>query len=95
MTPLPGCVDQSRHRVAGRHFQRHHWLLFDLLLRNLGKPVTRERIEGVLWGDDPDGGPLNAEGQVRVYVHFIRRKLAGTGLRVATMHGEGYRMDRE
>lgn len=56
--------------------------LADLLRRSIGSWVPVERIVFALWGDDPNGGPVNAAQNVTVHVARLRRKLRGTGLAI-------------
>lgn len=52
-------------------------------------------IEGlihILWGDDPDGGPLDPHNALRVHVLFLRRFLARFGVTIENHRGEGYRI---
>ncbi len=37
--------------------------------------VTDDQLIYALYGDDPDGGPLNVEGSIKVRMSFIRKKL--------------------
>ena len=39
--------------------------------------VTVEEIIDHLYKDDPEGGPLNAEGYIRVLISDLRKKLKG------------------
>lgn|SRR6056300_745276 len=45
---------------------------------------------------DIDGGPDYAEGVVKVLVHHIRKKLKNSGepYKIATVYGEGYRLEK-
>lgn len=53
-----------------------------------GLPVPTHRIIDYVYSDDPNGGPLTADGNIRVMVHRIRRKLGDV---IVNEHG-GYRL---
>jgi DNA-binding response OmpR family regulator len=55
--------------------------------------VPMRALIDVLYGDDPEGGPLTADLCVRVNVTRIRRKLRGTGVRLHGLQWHGYRLE--
>lgn len=69
-------------------------VIFAILLRAGGQFVTAERIADALYCDDPDGGPLDAAGNVHTYVWHMRRRIAGTGWRISSSRFDGYRLVR-
>lgn len=52
-----------------------------------GAPLTHEELEHLLWGDDPNGGPLYA----RECLAHVARSLKRLGYPIATVWGYGYR----
>lgn len=64
--------------------------LLDMLLRNRGRIMPKERLfEGLFSFDNAEVG-LNA---VELYVGRIRKKLAASTVRISTHRGLGYRLD--
>ena|SRR5260221_7022766 len=47
--------------------------------------LVDELIEAI-WGGEPEGGPLEAEGEIRCMVHGLRRE----GAAIRTIWGRGY-----
>jgi two-component system OmpR family response regulator len=64
--------------------------LLEVLLQRAGRLVSKEQIVDHLceWGDEIS---LNA---IEVYVHRLRRKLEGGQIRIATVRGLGYCLER-
>lgn len=60
-----------------------------LLLSNVGRALSRERILNTVWGTQAD--PLT--NVVDVYIGRLRRKFAAYGSRIVTLRGAGYRLD--
>jgi DNA-binding response OmpR family regulator len=62
--------------------------LLEYLIRNLGLVVTKDQILAKVWAYDSDAD----HGSVELYVHYLRKKLAGhdTGVALATVRGVGY-----
>ena len=67
--------------------------LLEMLLRRVGRVVSREAIEQGMYGFDSPTGP-NA---VEVAMHRLRRRLqdAGASLRIHTVRGVGYMLTTE
>ena len=54
-------------------------------------PVTNDSLIDLLWGDDPDGGPLGVESAIKAQISHINRKLKPFGWRLKSQgHGKGY-----
>ncbi len=69
---------------------RREFMLLELLVRNRGKVVGKERLfEGIFSFEETDVG-MNA---VELYVARLRKKLAGSGVRIETQRGLGYRLE--
>lgn len=72
------------------------WALLDLLVRQRGQVVSREAVLQA-WQAQPGepgtaGGPL-ASNALEVYVHRLRRKLAGSAFGIRNIRGLGYMLD--
>jgi two-component system response regulator MprA len=85
-------LDPARHGLAvGEQFvelTRTEYDLLDLFLHHPRQVLTHDVIYDRVWGYD--FGP--ASNSLRVYVGYLRRKLAQVGSRplIATVHGVGY-----
>ncbi|HEX7390351.1 MAG TPA: response regulator [Acidiphilium sp.] len=67
---------------------RIQYTLLALLVRNQGRVLTHRQLLTAVWG------PAHTEdiAYLRIYVSQLRRKLAGSGLSLATEPGIGYRL---
>lgn len=65
------------------------WSIFEQLVQRVGTPVTKEDLMQAITGVDERLAP-NA---IEVYVSRLRAKLAGTGARISTLRGIGYRLE--
>ncbi|KKL74698.1 hypothetical protein LCGC14_2062310 [marine sediment metagenome] len=63
-------------------------ILLQALLWQLDRFVPYDAIIELLWGDDPDGGPLYAKNIVAVMIHRLRKR----GYNIETWAGIGVRM---
>jgi two-component system OmpR family response regulator len=63
--------------------------LLEVLLGRVGRLVSKEQIVDHLceWGDEVSHNAIE-------YMHRLRRKLEGAGLRIATVRGLGYCLER-
>ncbi|MHA6264674.1 response regulator [Arenibacterium sp. CAU 1754] len=78
--------------VAGQPLPvtRRELALLGLLIHNRGKVMSKERLfEGLFSFDDADVG-LNA---IELYIARLRKKLVGSGVRIETQRGLGYKLD--
>lgn len=88
-------LDPTRHRVVvgdrAEDLSAREYALLDYLIRQGGRVVTRQQILDAVWGAEPDV----YSNVVDLYVHYLRRKLAGLGRRGAlrTVRGVGYALD--
>jgi DNA-binding SARP family transcriptional activator len=71
--------------------RRQERLLLALLLLELGKVVSVERLAELIWTEEPPGLPRST---LRSYVARLRGSLAPHGLTIAT-HGGGYVVDAD
>jgi len=64
--------------------------LLEVLLQRAGRLVSKEQIVNHLceWGEEV------SHNAVEVYMHRLRRKLEGGGVRIATVRGLGYCLER-
>lgn len=64
--------------------------LFELLLLNKGKTLSKDRIFEKIWGFNTD----SELSIVEIYIHHIRKKLPPdiTGVEIKTVRGIGYRL---
>ena len=87
--------------VGGRRFGardlggRKPKQLLEVLLLHRGRPVSKDRLATILWGDSL---PCDSVGSLEHYVSVVRRTLHGAGARgdspIVTEHG-GYRVDAD
>ena len=61
-----------------------------MLLSRAGRLVSKEQIVDHLceWGDEV------SHNAIEVYMHRLRKKLEGGGIRIATVRGLGYCLER-
>lgn len=64
--------------------------LLEVLLSRVGRLVSKEQIVDHLcgWGDEV------SHNAIEVYMHRLRKKLEGAGIRIATVRGLGYCLER-
>ena len=66
------------------------WSILEYLVLNAGAAVTKERLLRAITTHDEQLAP-NA---IEVYVSRLRTKLGGTGARISTLRGVGYRLEQ-
>jgi two-component system, OmpR family, response regulator QseB len=71
---------------------QREWELLALLVRCAGQVVSREDVLAAWQSDAGDGGAL-ASNALEVYVHRLRRKLAGSELSIRNIRGLGYMLE--
>lgn len=52
-------------------------------LLTYGEPVCAHQVIEILWGDREDGGPLEAQHQINIYLHWLRK----FGWKIRKHHG--------
>ena len=64
--------------------------LLEILLRRAGRLVSKDQLVNHLceWGEEVSGNAIE------VYVHRLRRKLEPDGVRIVTVRGLGYRLEK-
>jgi DNA-binding response OmpR family regulator len=70
---------------------QREWSLLDLLVRHSGQVVSREDVLAV-WQSEPGEAGV-ASNALEVYVHRLRRKLAGGTLNIRNIRGLGYLLE--
>jgi DNA-binding response OmpR family regulator len=68
------------------------WTLLDLLMRHTGQVVSREDVIAA-WQAEPGESSGVASNALEVYVHRLRRKLAGAPLNIRNIRGLGYMLE--
>lgn len=84
-------VKGRRAEVEGCELQMtpREFDLLRVLMENVGVVLSRDRILAGAWGSRFVGEPKTVD----VHVAWLRPKLEGSGLRVTTLRGVGYRLD--
>ncbi|OOG89562.1 DNA-binding response regulator, partial [Hydrogenophaga sp. A37] len=71
---------------------QREWSLLDLLVRHSGQVVSREDVLAA-WQSEPGEAGGVASNALEVYVHRLRRKLAGSTLNIRNIRGLGYLLE--
>lgn len=79
-----------RHGAAPIDLTPREWSILEFLMEHAGTPVSKERLVRAVASRDEKLAP-NA---IEVYVSRLRAKLAGTGARISTLRGLGYRLEQ-
>ena len=85
--------DARRASVNGEALELspREWMLFDLLLTQRDKVVTKDQIADAWAVERTESNP----GSIEVYIHRLRRKLEASGLAIRTVRGLGYLLEAE
>ncbi|HJV62965.1 MAG TPA: response regulator transcription factor [Albitalea sp.] len=85
--------DARRASVDGEalDLSPREWMLFDLLLTQRDKVVTKDQIAEAWEVERSESNP----GSIEVYIHRLRRKLESSGLAIRTVRGLGYLLEAE
>ena len=85
--------DARRASVGGEvmELSPREWMLFDLLLTQRDKVVTKDQIAETWAVERTESNP----GSIEVYIHRLRRKLEDSGLAIRTVRGLGYLLEAE
>ncbi|MCI6464116.1 MAG: response regulator transcription factor [Faecalicatena sp.] len=72
---------------------RREALLMEYFLKNPGQTLTRQLIYTRVWGPDSEV----EDGNLDTYVYYLRKHLRklNSGIKIATVHGLGYRLEKE
>ncbi|MBP2645625.1 MAG: mprA 2 [Firmicutes bacterium] len=71
------------------HLTLKESLLFELLIRNCGQVITKERIMEKVWGYNSDTEIANVD----LYIHYLRKKLNTSNIK--TVRGVGYYLEED
>lgn len=71
---------------------QREWVLLGLLVRHSGRVVSREDVLEA-WQADPAEAGGSGSNALEVYVHRLRRKLAGSTLNIRNIRGLGYMLE--
>lgn len=71
---------------------QREWALLDLLVRHGGQVVSREDVLAA-WQAEPGEAGGGVSNALEVYVHRLRRKLAGSALNIRNIRGLGYMLE--
>jgi len=81
-----------RYKDTPINLTRREFSLLELLIRNRGKVLSKERLfEGIFSFQDTDVS-MNA---LELYVARLRKKLSGSSVRIETQRGLGYRLEAD
>ena len=64
--------------------------VLELLMRSKGRVVSKKQVEDHIFGHSGEVG----SNAIEVYVHRLRKKLEPSGLRIATVRGLGYCLEK-
>src|SRR5688572_24608038 len=67
----------------------HETGVLEALLHRFGRVVSKERLVEQLYSYDKEV----SQNAIEVYVHRLRKKIAGAGITVRTHYGQGYALD--
>ena len=67
----------------------HETGVLEVLLHRFGRVVSKEQLVEQLYSYDREV----TQNAIEVYVHRVRKKLAGAGVTVRTLYGRGYLLD--
>ena len=84
-------LDTRKVSRAGQelHLSPICWTLLECLMRASPEPVTRERLETTIWGDEPPDS-----GALRTHIHELRLQVDRSfdAALITTVHSVGWRM---
>ncbi|HXF65966.1 MAG TPA: response regulator transcription factor [Burkholderiales bacterium] len=67
----------------------HEAGVLEILMRRFGRVVSKEQLVEQLYSYDREV----SHNAIEVYVHRLRKKIAGAGVTVRTLYGRGYLLD--
>lgn len=67
----------------------HEVGVLEILLHRFGRAVSKEQLVEQLYSYDREV----SQNAIEVYVHRLRKKIAGAGVTVRTLYGQGYLLD--
>lgn len=57
------------------------------------RPLESNALAGMVWGDDPTGGPDDALRSMNVHIHRANKVIAAFGWRIVGRKGAGRRLE--
>jgi len=85
-------IDMTRYEVtlAGKpiKLRTKEYALLSTFAQNPGVVFTREKLLDLVWGYDYYGETRTVD----VHINHLRERLAGSGIRIETLRGTGYKM---
>lgn len=77
--------------IAGKPLalSMHEIGVLEILLRRFGRVISKEQMVEQLYSYDKEV----SHNAIEVYVHRLRKKIAGAGVTVRTLYGRGYLLD--
>jgi DNA-binding response OmpR family regulator len=81
---------EVRHGSMPVDLTPREWSILEFLVQHAGTAVTKERLLRAITGF----GEQLAPNAIEVYVSRLRTKLSGTGTRISTLRGVGYRLEQ-
>ncbi|MCL4184657.1 MAG: response regulator transcription factor [Burkholderiaceae bacterium] len=81
---------EVRHGSMPVELTPREWSILEFLVQHAGTAVTKERLLRAITGF----GEQLAPNAIEVYVSRLRTKLSGTGTRISTLRGVGYRLEQ-
>jgi len=79
--PLKGKVTKGNESI---HLTMKESLLLEMLMRNFGQVITKERIMEKVWSYNSETNIANID----LYIHYLRKKLNSSNIK--TVRGVGY-----
>lgn len=86
---LTGQREDKLAPLVEKGFTAGEAALYALFERNLGRTVERDRILSVL---SSTAGDFLSDNCLQVRIHALRKRIAGSGVEIVTVHKIGYRM---
>lgn len=96
MTICPTCGQEAALDFPdGLELPPIRFKIFEAVRRAGPRGITPESLLNVVYGDDPNGGPLQAHKSVQVSIHKMNDKLRGWGLRIRSgARGQPYKLEK-
>lgn len=85
---VPGSLMSLKHVPLPRSER----LILDMFIDAFPREVATRSIVNALWGLDPNGGPIDPENNIAVFLSRTNRRLRSLGWRVAAPKGRNGRV---
>ena len=60
--------------------------ILEILIRNAGNVISKDFLLDSVWGFDSEA----IENTVEIYIHYLRKKISGSNVKIVTQRGLGY-----